>query len=172
MRRRMNKLHFGLTALTALVALAACGGSVVDQTTGGAGTGAATPGNSTGNSTTGAGGSTTEGPCPVAPPSAGSSCAGVPNQFRSTYGVTVRPECRAAWVCDSGAWSSTSGDCLEPPPGECVTTEPGPETVCANMGDVCTYGPAICQCGCGGGLDCAPPVDWQCSGPPTTGVLA
>ncbi len=171
MRAAMNKLHLGLPAFAAVVALVACGGSVVDQSTGGSGTGAGAgtgAGTSAGNSTTGAGGSVAQGPCPVAEPTEASACTGVPDQFRCTYGESVRPECRDVWICSGGAWTTTKGECVQPPPGDCAATQPGPQTVCANMGDVCTYGDTICECGCGGGIACEPPVSWACSGPPTT----
>jgi hypothetical protein len=161
MRGGMNRLLLGLAAI---VALAACGGSVVEQNTGGAGTGA---GPSTASNGTGVGGSSSGGPCPEQEP-AGGSCAGVPDQLRCTYGDSVRPECRDAWLCSGGSWTTTKGECFEPPAGECGATQPGTQDVCANMGDVCTYGDTICICGCGGGIACEPPVDWECSGPPTT----
>jgi hypothetical protein len=190
----MNRLHLGLAAV---MAVAACGGSVVDNGTGGAGgtgssttgTGISTTGTSTtgagasttgtttgagagttgtGASTTGAGGSTSTGPCPLSPPTGSTSCAGVPDQFECTYGDSVRPDCRTAWICSNGTWTSTTSACAEPPPSVCGSSEPPAGTVCTNMGDVCTYGDSICFCGCGGGVLCAAPVEWQCNGPPTT----
>jgi len=173
----MNKLYLGLATV---MAVAACGGSVVDEGTGGVtgtsttGAGASTTGASTtgvsttgtGTFTTGSGGGTSTGPCPLSPPTGSTSCAGAPDQFQCTYGDSVRPDCRAAWICTNGSWEATGSACIEPT--DCGSSEPGPETVCANMGDVCTYGDSICFCGCGGGPVCAPPVDWSCNGPPTT----
>jgi hypothetical protein len=178
----MNKLHLGLAAV---LGVAACGGSVVDEGTGGAtgagtstaGTGASTPGTATGagasttgtgasTTGTGSGGGTSTGPCPLSPPTGSASCAGVPDQFQCTYGDSVRPDCRIAWICSNGSWETTGNTCIEP--ADCGSSEPGPQTVCANMGDVCTYGDSICFCGCGGGVACLPPVDWSCNGPPTT----
>ena len=177
----MNKLHLGLVAV---LGVAACGGSVVDEGTGGAtGTGASTTGtgaSTTGTSATGAGASTTgtgtsttgtgsgggnPGPCPLSPPTGSASCAGVPDQFQCTYGDSVRPDCRIAWICSNGSWETTGTACTEPV--DCGSSEPGPQTVCANRGDECTYGASICYCGCGGGPICPPPTVWECSGPPT-----
>jgi hypothetical protein len=164
----MNQLHLGLAAV---MAVAACGGSVVKEGTGGgAGTGASTTGSdastSTGTSTTGSGGSTSTGPCPLSPPTGSTSCAGVPDQLRCTYGDSVLPDCRTPWLCINGSWETTGTGCSEPT--DCGNSEPGPQTVCANMADECTYGASICYCGCGGGPICPPPMVWECVGPPTT----
>ncbi len=154
----MNKLSFGMVAL---LAGAACGGSVVSQGAGGSGTGsgAGTSG------TTGAGGSVDTGGCPTSRPNAGSSCAGVTDQLQCTYGDTVRPDCRVEIFCDGGSWQEAGTTCLQA--ADCGTVEPAAHAVCETMGDTCTYGDTICYCGCGGGL-CAVPTQWQCSGPPTT----
>jgi hypothetical protein len=143
------------------------GASTTGTGAGTTGTGASTTG--TGASTTGTGASTGTGGsvgagCPASAPTV-TSCAGVPDQLRCTYGSSVRPDCRDVWQCLNGEWLTQNGGCSEPPPGECGTTQPPPQTVCANMGDVCTYGDTICFCDCGGGL-CASPVDWLCSSPP------
>ncbi len=166
----MNKLNLGLLSL---VAVAACGGTVVSNGAGGAG-GAGTTGTTTTStsttttSTTGTGaGGATSGSCPATEPTtAGASCAGVPDQLRCTYGDSVRPDCRDAWVCSGGLWTTNHSVCVEPPAGVCGAAQPPAETVCPGMGDVCTYGDDICYCGCSGGL-CAVPYLWQCSGSPT-----
>jgi hypothetical protein len=149
-----------LLGFAAVVAVAACGGSVVSEGATG-GSGAGTTGTGAGTSGTGAG--TSSGPCPPSAPTT-NSCAGVPNGFRCTYGDSVRPDCRVEWSCLGGQWLTQNGSCGQ---GPCAGSEPATGTVCTNMGDVCVYGDSICECGCGGGF-CGMPVDWQCSGPPTT----
>jgi hypothetical protein len=183
---RMNKLPF---ALAALFAAAACGGSVVNEATGGAtgtgagastmgtgagttgtgagttGTGAATTG--TGAATTGVGGGEVGGPCPPSAPLAEGDVCSLPEGFRCTYGDSVRPECRTAWTCN-GAWTATSGPCDEPPPGVCGSSQPGPQDMCAATNAVCVYGDSLCLCGCGAGVLCTTPFNWFCTAPPTT----
>jgi hypothetical protein len=152
-----------LLTLSALVGLAACGGNVVAEGTGGDGTG----GNGTGAN--GTGGSTTSSvmSCPSVEPSAGGSCAAEAAGFACTYGDSVRPECRNLYVCNEGMWEATGSACVSPPAGDCPASQPSAQTTCANMGDVCTYGDTICACSCGGGA-CIPPIAWLCTPPPTT----
>jgi len=176
MGERMNMLRVGFVAV---IGVAACGGSVVEEGSGGAGgtatsstgAGATTTGTvgtgttGTGAATTGSGGGTSTGPCPASPPT-GTSCAGVPDQFQCTYGESVRPDCRTSSICDNGTWETAGGECIGP--ADCGSVEPGSQTVCTNMGDVCTYSESICYCGCGGGPACVSPIDWKCAAPPTT----
>ncbi len=186
----MNKL-FLLGVLT-LGAVAACGGSVVADPTGASsGSGAGSTGTDagstgtgtsttstgaggaqtttgTGASTTGSGGGTRADPCPVTAPAAGASCAGVPDQVECTYGSSVRADCRDAWICEGGSWTSTSEGCTQPAPGECPTSEPVSGSVCGTTAVNCVYNDDVCFCGCPGGPACMVPFDWQCAAPPTT----
>jgi hypothetical protein len=179
----MDKLLFPV----ALAGLVACGGSVIREGAGASpttgtgantttGTGADTTVGSGASTTTGSGastgvgGGTSGGPCPLAVPPLGASCAGVPDQFRCTYGDSVRPDCRNVRICSGGGWTTANVGCAMPPPGACPASEPSPGMPCTGtVGQdfVCTYGDAICGCGCGGGF-CGVPFTWQCTDPPIT----
>jgi len=158
----MNRLPFFLATL--LAGAVGCGGSVVAGT-GGSG-GATSTGTSTGtNTSSGTTGSVT---CPATEPTAG-ACSGLPSGLQCTYGTSVRPECRDQWICESGSWTTTKGGCVQPPAGDCPTTQPSSTTVCATQGDVCTYGDTLCLCdSCVEGPCMAGATRWQCAAPPTT----
>lgn len=105
-------------------------------------------------------------PCPMAQPNGGACSA--PEGFRCSYGSSVRTDCRSAVVCKSGQWTgemsacSQSTGCPKPstlPSGQCT----------GNDGAFCTYGDTVCGCGACllSGPCMAPPLKWQCIGPPT-----
>src|SRR5215217_7430622 len=91
----------------------------------------------------GGGGSTL---CPAAEP-LGSSCTGVPDAFRCTYGDSARPDCRRDWTCLNGVWTTTKSVCVEPPADHCMFSTPPNGQVCSTEGDVCVIaGSSICLC--------------------------
>src|SRR5262249_35697181 len=86
-------------------------------------------------------------PCPTAEPASGDACT--KEGFRCTYGESVRPDCRSAYVCTSGAGVADTyeGACADPPPGACGPTEPAYGDLCTGFdGATCTYGDDICFC--------------------------
>jgi hypothetical protein len=211
----MNKLsQAALVFMGMAAALAACGGTILEEAPTGAGAGSSgtpttstTTSNGTGAVTTtnvgstgvgtggapgtttvvsatvtstgvgaapGTGGGPTIRPCPPSEPS-GEACPGVPEGYLCTYGDSVRPDCRDAWTCQGGVWTTSFETCEQPPPGACPITMPSSTMQCPEMGTTCTYDADICYCGCGGGPVCTFPVDWQCgppAGPPACPSIA
>jgi hypothetical protein len=151
------------------LATAACGGNVAVGSNGAGGghpsttTGTTTTGaTTTGTTTTGGGGAS--GGCPAAEPSGG-PCATA--GLRCTYGDSVRPECRSDWTCSGGAWTTTKGVCIAPPPGHCPDASPAGASCGGRDGDVCTYGTTLCVCSqCPTGPCMAPPPKWSCAAAP------
>lgn len=124
------------------------------------------------NVATGSGGNGTGGesnaisPCPAAEPSAGNVPCGT-EDFRCTYGDSVRPECRHDWICNAGKWTTTKNVCVEPPPNTCGTTPPTEGAICNGFeGSVCTFGSDICLCSACSGGPCMPNAKWSCAKPP------
>lgn len=160
-----------LPLYVALAGLVACGGNVVAENSAGTtgsggsttGTGASTTTGTGASTTTGAGGSPSAGPCPASVPAPGDACAGVPENFRCTWGDSVLPNCRQEATCMGGVWGVSDTFCNDM---GCPTSEPSGADVCPSAGQGCAYGDNICFCGC---ADlCAMPLHWECSPPPTT----
>jgi hypothetical protein len=158
--RAMRVLHVLAGGL--LFSWVGCGGSVVTPKggTGGVGTGPGTGGGTTGL-------------CPASEPTPGTACS-LPAGSLCTYGDSVRPDCRTEVTCgNGGTWMASHTACKMTPAGDCPAAEPAKQTVCANDGDVCTYGNDICLCNaCSLGPCMAPPPKWTCSPPPGDGCPA
>ncbi len=161
----------GLIALAFVVA--ACGGSTFSSTDGGtAGSGGfgatGASGGSGGSGATGAtggsGGSSPVG-CPATPPTVGQACS--PSDLRCTYGNSVRPDCREAWLCKDKKWTTTQTVCAHST--GCPSNPPATGTICAVESQVCDYSNGtLCLCtSCSAGPCGPPPPKWQCALPPS-----
>jgi hypothetical protein len=128
---------FLLTSLTAL--LAACGSTVPPDGSGGSG-------------------GSTPSVCPASQPAEGSSCSDESLACEYEDGPIV--VCRAAMLCEDGAWVSEAPGCSAIPDSTgCPATQPAPGS-CLNDGSVCIYEGGR-QCGCN--------AIWHCMNAPGGG---